>query len=123
MSLISPSELAAIQAVGRSGMTSTAIILTRATVQTDDGQASVWATSAVDVPCWVVGVTPNSATLGDVAGAVDLIQTFVIRLPVGTAVESGDQIVVGAKSYMVEQTNNEDTYPDWLSCSCRSAAV
>lgn len=123
MSLLSSAELAAIQSLGQSGMISTAAVLKRATVVTDNGQESVWATSALDVACWVVGVTPNSATLGNVAGAIDLIQTFVVRLPIGTDANSGDQLAIGGKIYVVEQTSNEDTFPNWLSCSCRVSAT
>lgn len=123
MVLITPSEMAAIQAIGLSGMQSTAIILTRAIVQTDDGQENVWATSSLDIPCWVREVTSPGRDLGSIAGAVNLVEEFLIRVPVGTEVRSGDRIVVGETTYDVQHSNNEDTYPDWLQCSCRAAAA
>jgi hypothetical protein len=100
-------------------MTSIAAILTRATVETDDGQESVWATSALDVPCWVYEATPLSGMLGAIAGAVGISETFSIRLPIGTAVLSGDQIAVNGKEYAVQSVNADDTYPAWLKASAR----
>lgn len=119
MSLISPSELAAIQSVARSGMVGSASILTRATVVTDDGQESIWATSQIDVECWVYEATPLSGTLGSIAGAAGLAEQFSIRLPIGTAVYAGDQIGTAGKVYQVQSTNADSTYPAWLNCACR----
>jgi hypothetical protein len=119
MTLISASELAAIQSVALSGMTSTATILTRTTVVTADGQESVWATNGDDVPCWVYQATPLGGTLGAISGAVGISQTFSIRVPIGSDVNSGDHLAVGGLIYNVEQTNDESTYPAWLVCGCR----
>lgn len=120
MSLISATELAAIQSLAESGMTSSATILTRATVETDDGQESVWATSATNVPCWVHHATPTSATLGALAGGVEIAQTFAIRFAVGTEVYPADHIVVGSVTYVVESTNISATVAPWLVCGCRT---
>lgn len=119
MSLISPGELAQIQSIAQSGMTATCSILTRATVETDDGQESVWATSALDISCWVKELTPASGMIGAIAGAVGISETFSIRVPIGTTVISGDQIMVSTKAYTVQSTSGDDTYPAWLNCACR----
>jgi hypothetical protein len=120
MSLLTASELGAIQQLAEQGMDSLATILTRSVIETDDGQESVWATSGIDVPCWVYQQTPIGGTLGAVAGAVGISQTFSIRMPIGTAVESGDRIIVGTTDYLVEQTNSESTIAPWLVCGCRT---
>lgn len=117
--LLDPSELAQLQSIGQSGMSGTAMILTRITVETDDGQESQWATVGDEVPCWVYEITSSGTALHAIAGAVDLVELFTIRLPVGSPVASGDQLAVGSKVYMVEHTNDEDTYPVWLTCTCR----
>lgn len=119
MPLLAASELAAIQSVAQEGMTGLATILTRATVVTADGQESVWATSGIDVKCWVYESTPGGATLGAIAGGVALSEVFSIRFPVGTAVDSGDRIAIGSTIYDVQHTNSDDTYPAWLECACR----
>jgi hypothetical protein len=119
MPLLSASELAAIQSVARSGMESSASILTRETLVTDDGQQSVWATSQTDVPCWIYEATPISATVGNISGGVGLAEQFSIRMPVGTEVYAGDQIGVTGKVYQVQSTNADSTYPAWLNCACR----
>lgn len=120
MSLISASELGAIRSLAESGMTSLATILTRITVETADGQESQWATAGLDVPVWVYQATPIGGTLGAVSGAVGISQTFSIRMPVGTVVGSGDHVVVGAVTYLVEQDNSESTYAPWLVLGCRT---
>ncbi len=120
MSLLSASELAAIQGIARQGMDSLATILTRITVETDDGQESVWATAGLDVACWVYQATPLGGTLGAISGAVGISQTFSIRMPIGTPVEVADHILVGSVTYVVEQTNVESTIAPWLVAGCRT---
>lgn len=119
MSLISPAELAEIQSIARSGMTSTATILVRSTLVTDDGQESVWATSGDDVPCWVHQITPDAGTLSGISGAVGISQTVNIRVPVTTVVTPGDRIAVGSTVYDVQSMNDSDTYPAFLEVACR----
>jgi len=121
VTLLPPGALAQIQAIARSGMTGTATILTRITVETPDGQESHWATSGPDVPCWVHEITPDGKALGALSGAIDLIEVFQIRVPVGTAVTTGDRIAVGSTLYDVQHTNDQDTYPAWLSLACRAS--
>ena len=119
MTLTSPAELAAIQSIARSGMTGTATVLTRAVIETDNGQESVWAQVGEDVECWVYESTPGGATLGAIAGALGISEIFSIRVPIGTSVFSGDHLIVNAKTFNVEHTNSDSTYPAWFECSCR----
>lgn len=120
MSLLSAAELAEIRSLAESGMASTATILTRAVIETDNGTESVWATSGDDVACWVYEMTPNSAELAAISGAIGIGELFSIRVPVGTAVTSGDRIAVGSTIYDVQHTNDADTYGPWLNCACRT---
>lgn len=120
MSLLSTSELAGIQNLAEQGMDSTATILTRITIEDADGQHSEWATVGDDVKCWVYQQTPIGGTLGAIAGAVGISQTFSIRMPIGTPVNSGDHLVVKSLTYLVEQTNDESTVAPWLVCGCRT---
>lgn len=120
MGLLTASELAAVRGIAESGMTSTCSILTRATVVTDDGQHSVWATSALDVPCWVKQITGDASTLGAVAGGIGISQLVNIRLPIGTDVHADDQIAVGSTIYQAQAANNDDTYGPWLEMAARA---
>ena len=120
MSLVSASELAGLKVIAESGMTSRATIQKRATAQTVNGQQSGWTTSATNVPCWVYQATPLGGTLGNIAGAVGISQTFSIRFAVGTDVNSGDHVIVGAVTYLVEQDNSESTISPWLVCGARA---
>ena len=119
MTLLSAAELASIQSLAESGMAGTATILTQTTVETVDGQESVWATVGFDVPVWVYQATAVSGTIGALAGGVAISQTFSVRVPVGTAVESGDHLIVDGVTYIVESTSQSSTYRPWLECGCR----
>ena len=101
-------------------MTGTATILTRTTVETENGQESVWATNGEDVECWVYEATSTSATLGSISGGLGISEVFSIRLPVGSDVHSGDRLAVASVMYDVQHTNESDSYPAWLNCACRA---
>ena len=118
MSLLSAAELGAIQSVAQSGMTTTATILTRATVETDDGQESVWA-DAGDTVCWVRQILGDSSTLGAVSGAVASAQLVNVRVPIGTVIAGGDHLGIDGDLYTVEAGNQSDTYPAWWEFACR----
>lgn len=120
MSLLSATELGAIQSLAQSGMIGSATVMSRITIVTADGQESVWATSALDIPCWVRQITGDSSTLGAISGAVGIAQLFNIRVPIGTVVVGGDQIITDGETYTVESTNLSDTYPAWLECASRA---
>lgn len=119
MSLLSAAELAEVRALAESGMAGTAMILTRITIETDDGTESQWATVGDEVPCWVKEVASNAATLGAISGAVGIAEPFSIRLPYGSQAFSGDKLAVGSQVYLIQHANNEDTYGPWLMCACR----
>lgn len=120
MSLLLPSELLEIQSLANSGMASTATILTRAVIETADGQENVWATVGEDVSCWVKQITGDSQTLGNIAGAVGIAQLVNIRFAVGTPVSSGDRIAIGSTIYDAQAANTDDTFGVWLEMACRT---
>jgi hypothetical protein len=122
VTLLEPGELAAIQSLGLSGMSSAATILTRSIVETADGQESVWATNGEDVACWVHEITAPTASLGTLAGAVGLVEVFDIRVPIGSDAHSGDRVAIGSTLYDIQHTSADDTYPVWLHLACRAAA-
>lgn len=119
MTLISPSELAAIQSLAESGMAATATVLRRVTVQTDNGQESQWATVGTDMACWIKQITGDASTLGSIAGGVGIAQLVNIRFAAGSDVLTGDRVVVGATTYDAQAANDSDTYPAYLEMACR----
>lgn len=121
MSLLSDSELAAVQFVAESGMIQSATILRRARVTTDDGQETDWHQIATGIPCWIHEITPQTGILGALAGVVSISEVFSVRVPAGTDCHSGDQVIVLGQTYQVEHTSDESTYVAWLELSCRKA--
>lgn len=119
MSLISVDELLAIQEVAESGMSGEATILKRVTIETANGLESVWAQSGESVSCWLYQQTGPGNMLGAISGAIAEAQNFSIRVPVGTDVDSGDEIAIGSTIYSVQNTNAGETYSPWLDCTCR----
>ena len=119
MALLDASELFEIQSLAESGMTTTATILVRSTIETVNGQESVWATGD-DVKAWVQELTGASAALGAISGGVGISEVFSVRLPVGSDAHSGDQLAIGSNLYTIEHTNADDSYPAWLNCACRA---
>lgn len=121
MTLISPAELAAIQEIGLSGLTSSCTVYKRETQATADGQQNMWVAGPT-VPCWVYEITPTTVVLDPVDGAASLAQIFHVRVPMGTDVGSGDRLVLSSfpgSTYIVQNTNNDGTYPVWLDCAVR----
>jgi hypothetical protein len=118
MALVSDSEMAALRGLAESGMVTEVTILVRATVVTDDGQENVWATGDT-VNGWLYEVTPMGTALGAIAGAVGITETFSLRVPVGTAVNSGDHVAIGSTIYTVQHTNADNTYSPWVVMSVK----
>jgi hypothetical protein len=119
MSLISDNEIAALRAVAESGMKTTATIRRRSFVETSEGQAEAFATVGTVVG-WHLEITSNTATIGEIGGLSGVAEVHVFRAPWGTDIRSGDVLVTGDSSFVVEHTNADDTYPMWLICAMRS---
>lgn len=119
MSLVSASEMAALRTVAESGMESTVNIYYRSVEQTEDGLQETFSATAVTSICWLTERTPDSAMLGPLNGAAAISEQFVLRLPYGTVIHSGDKVVVSGGTYFVQHTNIENTYVPMVSCSLR----
>lgn len=121
MSLISDSELAALQGLAESGMTATVAIYNRTTEVTDDGQASVYpSTASSTVLGWLYEMTGNGAQLGILDGAEGISELFRLMVPIGTTLASGDKVVISGRTFIVQHTNLGDTYPTSLKAYLRS---
>lgn len=124
MSLLTPSELAAIQEIGQSGMT--AIVEIYAQVfdtgndLTDDPYGSsvtFSSTPSSTVSGWLVGTwaTTRDTDVGD----VDTSTLYRLRLPVGTEIQTAWRIVINGNEYNVIDAGTDQTWPEWLVCTVR----
>lgn len=112
MSLLSASELAAVQAVAQSGMTTPVAIYHGDTVKIDGG--SKWAfpaTADLTVLGWLTEMTGMSSKLDVIDGQTAVSETHRLFVPVGTDLRVGDKVVIGSASFYVQSVNQDDTYP------------
>ena len=116
--LISDSEMAALRGVAESGMQTDVAIYQRTTVQTDDGQESVWTLGSM-VKGWLYSTPTPVITL--VSGEMTTVNTYRLFVPVGTAISPGDHAVIGAQTFIVSDTTRESTWQPLLRCSLRFA--
>jgi hypothetical protein len=119
MALISASEMAALRGVAEAGMTTNVMILARTTTRTDDGSKDTWATSGPVVQGWLYEMTSPGAAIGVISGEMGLASLFRLLLPVGTVVQSGDHVLIGGATYVVEHTNSDNTHLPVLNLAVR----
>jgi len=120
MTLISASELAAVQSVAESGMIASVYIQTRTTDTTSpDGWVETFVEATQPVRGWLYEFTPGGATIGETAGAMGLAEQSWLRLPVGTAIGSGDRARIGTNVFVIQHTNDSSTYQPWVACAVR----
>lgn len=117
MSLLSASQLTAIQNLGELGMTSAVTIYSIETNTDDDpyGSASITSTTGTTVSGWLVGRWATDRGQG--AGDVDTTTMYRLRLPVGTLIEPGWEVEVGSHRYHVIDAGTDQTWPEWLACT------
>ena len=120
MSLLSDSEMAAIQSIAQLGMKTSVSIFHGARTQTANGQAWAYPTTAdLTVNGWLYEMTGAAAKLGVIDGGTAISEMFRLTLPVGTDCRIGDKVVISGLSFYVQHTNEGDTYPAWLICFLR----
>ena len=123
MTLIAPSELAAIQAFGIEGMVTDVGIMPSiydtGVDLTDDsyGSSLTWGPVSEVVKGWLVGRWAQSrdSDIGD----IDSTTTYRLRLPVGTTLEPGWKVEIGGNTYTVIDVGSDQTWPEWLNCVVR----
>ena len=118
--LISDAELAALRGFAVSGMQTTVAIYHGVKTVTDDGQTWGYpATPDLTVLGWNYEITSAGTTLDSISGVTALSELHRLMLPVGTDCRSGDKIVIGGSSYVVQHTNDDDSYPMSLQVNMR----
>lgn len=108
MSLLSNSQITAIQNVAARGLVDTAIICPKTTTPVTGGDDKFTWPPGVTVKCWVRQM--NDPHLAEQLGLVVSEGIFRINLPVDTVVHIDDQIEISGVRYTVQNTNDENTY-------------
>lgn len=120
MSLISPSEMAALRDLAVSGMTQTFAVYHLVKATNDDGQSTTYpATPDFSVIGWNREITPNSMTATTNAGEIGTLETHRLLVPVGTDIRPGDKVTHGVDVFYVQHTSSSDTYQPYLSVAMR----
>jgi len=70
---------------------------------------------------WVKGwLYSMPATVQEVdSGAIITVNTYVLRVPIGTDILAGDEVTVGADTYTVSSINEENTWTVLIDCNLR----
>lgn len=120
MSLLSPSQMAAIRSIGVLGMITPLTIFAAAEDTgldfTDDpyGSTTTYAPVGVSALGWLVGKWQADREAG--AGDLDTTTPYRLRLPVGTSIDSGDDVEISGNRYHVIDAGTDQTWPEWLTC-------
>ena len=119
----SAAQLSRIQEIGFLGMTSSVSIFRRTTttdVYGDLAEVTFVETAASrrgTIKGWLFS-SPTPVQEID-TGAIVTVNTYRLFLPVGTDIEPGDHVHVGADEYTVSDTTRETTWPALLAASLR----
>lgn len=119
--LLTSSQLASIQTLGLSGMT-TSVGIYPTTLDTgldnsDDayGSTLTYASSpSATVLGWLVGTWATSRDTG--IGDINTTTLYKLRLPVGTTIRQGWVVKISGNEYLVEDAGTDQTWPEWLTC-------
>src|SRR5213593_850412 len=80
------------------------------------GPATTWTNRAAGVGCSLSDSSRIAREIGE-AGTVRSISEWVVRLPQGQTVAVTDRIVIGARTFQVEQIVDA-SYPTIVVCLC-----
>lgn len=116
MGLLSDTDLAGLREVAESAMETAATIMVRDTETTEEGKKSVWTAGTTVYGMLYSEPQPVISEVSGVAGVVDVLK---FRVPVGTAVTSGDQLVIGGNTFIVEDEDSDSTYRPWVRLTLR----
>lgn len=119
MTLVSAAQLTAIRNLAKKGMTSTGAIFRLAKTTTDEGTSEAYAAAGSSIG-WLWQST--TLAVADVGGVQAVVSQFEWRVPVGTDIRPFDQVVIGAETFYVTDTDAEGTIIPYITCRVRRAA-
>lgn len=125
--LISEAQMAAIRRVAEKGMVTTVEIFRRgpadqAAPQYDYGDDVEYTETAPSrrgmVQGWLRTVASQEQDVD--SGAIVTTNAYDLRVPVGTDIQAGDEVLVsGTDEYTVQGTNADNTLLPYISCELR----
>lgn len=125
MTLLTPAELAGIQALGEMGMTADVGLIPSSFDSgndlTDDpyGSSLTYGSVTQTVKGWLVGRW--SERRDPDTGDIDTTTIYRLRLPVGTTIEPGWLVEINSNRYLVIDAGTDQTWPEWLTCVVKRA--
>jgi hypothetical protein len=125
MSLLSLKELRAIQRIGVLGMNVDVEIRHRERYAKDPdnpyGDEDVtYRLTTTMVKGWLVTKPTERVEVGE--GQVRVIATHQLRVPVGTSILPGDDVICGGETFTVIDATNEQSWPEWTLAFLRGHA-
>ena len=117
--MISQSEIAALQGFAELQMDTEVAVMRQTVIEGPEGDdVSVFATVGF-VNGWLS--SRPSPVITEIGGIQALENTYSLYLPVGSDIESGDQAIVGSRTFTVSDTTAESTLQPMLEVSLRRA--
>ena len=107
MTLVSPSELAALRVVAESSFPTDVTIYRYTRATTAEGSVQSW-TQRTTVKGWLKEET--TPPVGEVGGVQATVPVYRLNVPVGTDIEAGDRVRIEGATYEVNDVNTEDSY-------------
>lgn len=117
MGLISDSEMAALREMTQSAMETPATLLALTSVSTANGWQDTWPTSGPTI--YGMLYSEPQPLINETSGIMGIVDQLKFRVPVGTAIKSGDRLVIDDLTYTVQDADPDSTYLPWLRISLR----
>lgn len=119
MSLLTDAQMASIRALGEKGMKVDVTITRVGDFALDDSNPFgdddlTTETHSTTVKGWLL--SNMGREFDEDAERIVAVHDFTLRVPVGTAIDTRDTVVIDSVSYTVMETNTEDTWPEWTEC-------
>lgn len=118
--LLSTGQMSALSKLVKKGMTTDATIYDHVVTASVDGTSETWVARSSSVKCWFYTNPQNS--LANALGLQAVPNLLRIFFELGTDIESGDRVKVGAQMYTVIDTSKENTIQAMLTVNVRSMA-
>lgn len=115
--LVSDAAMASLRSVAETGMQTSVDIYPKTLTETLSDTAVGWPTKSATVLGWLRSDPSNRFTID--GGVLEAETPFRLLLPVGTAIDPGDQVEIAGDRYSVVDTNQESTYKVSLRCMIR----
>jgi hypothetical protein len=126
MSLLSTGQLTALRKVAEQGMVTSVEILRRSEGTPDPSNdygddvldyTETKTSRRSQVKGWLYSNPANSQDVD--SGSVVTVNNYILRVPVGTDILTGDGVVIAGEQYTVTDTTRENTWKALVTCNLR----